>query len=82
MQPPGHRSFLILLQELRLGGVSVKIRDTVILAFALSVAGIEIIFGEARASVLTFCAGLIFSPAALHLDERRRSEAKTDNQGQ
>lgn len=47
-------------------------RDTAILTFSLSAGTYEILWGDARASVLTFLSGLLLAPAAFAYDERRR----------
>lgn len=50
-------------------------RDSIIVVFALGMAGFEIMFGGARPSVFTFLGGLILSPLVMRYDEARKEES-------
>lgn len=47
-------------------------RDTVLVAFSLGMAAVEISILGARAHVLTFLAGIMLSPLVIRVDEARR----------
>lgn len=48
-------------------------RDSAILLFACALAAYEVVLGGARASVLTFVAGIFISPVVLRVDESRKN---------